>query len=112
MNLHVKTNPDPARACHPPDRPGAAGTEACTARNRGMGNAGVALRPGCGLHHLPRPEDHPAQPWATRGLAMPQVGDRTPVTDLPPRADAAGRHAASAGDCRQAPTPSTRDHSA
>ncbi len=57
-----------------------------TAKNRPIENADIVLWHSFGLHHLPRPEDHPVQPHVVCGFKLVPSGffDQNPVIDLPP----------------------------
>ena len=55
-----------------------------------------------GLHHLPRPEDHPVQPCVVCGFKLMPNGffDQNPVIDLPPEKNMASCSAsAKKSDC-------------
>ena len=77
-------------------------------------DGGDGLKPGCrrtgqsrdtdivlwhsfGLHHLPRPEDHPVQPCISCGFTLMPSGffDQNPVIDLPPGKNMKSCHAKS-----------------
>lgn len=61
------------------------GLPAWTAQDRGVANTDIVLWHSFGLHHLPRPEDHPVQPCVVCGFKLMPVGffDQNPVIDLP-----------------------------
>jgi primary-amine oxidase len=67
------------------------GLQAWTARDRGVENTDIVLWHSFGLHHLPRPEDHPVQPCAVCGFKLLPFGffDQNPVIDLPRTRNAA-----------------------
>ena len=56
-----------------------------TARDRNVENTDIVLWHSFGLHHLPRPEDHPVQPCVVCGFRLLPFGffDQNPVIDLP-----------------------------
>ncbi len=62
-----------------------------TARDRNVENTDIVLWHSFGLHHLPRPEDHPVQPCVVCGFRLLPFGffDQNPVIDLPRTANAA-----------------------
>jgi primary-amine oxidase len=62
-----------------------------TARDRPVENTDIVLWHSFGLHHLPRPEDHPVQPCVVCGFKLMPVGffDQNPVIDLPRMTNAA-----------------------
>ncbi len=62
------------------------GLAAWTAEDRPIENTDIVLWHSFGVHHLPRPEDHPVQPCVTCGFTLLPVGffDQNPVIDLPP----------------------------
>jgi primary-amine oxidase len=65
---------------------GGDGLPAWTASNRSVENTDIVVWHSFGLHHLPRPEDHPVQPCITCGFTLMPWGffDQNPVIDLPP----------------------------
>lgn len=67
------------------------GLPAWTAKDRSIENTDVVLWHSFGLHHLPRPEDHPVQPCVVCGFTLLPLGffDQNPVIDLPPEVNAA-----------------------
>ena len=62
-----------------------------TAKDRPIENTDIVLWHSFGLHHLPRPEDHPVQPCVVCGFTLLPVGffDQNPVIDLPPQTNTA-----------------------
>lgn len=67
------------------------GLPAWTAQDRPVENTDIVLWHSFGLHHLPRPEDHPVQPCVMCGFTLLPVGffDQNPVIDLPPEVNKA-----------------------
>ena len=67
--------------------------EVWTEQNRPIENADIVLWHSFGLHHLPRPEDHPVQPCVVCGFKLMPSGffDQNPVIDLPPETNAASK---------------------
>jgi primary-amine oxidase len=67
------------------------GLPAWTAKNRPIENTDVVLWHSFGVHHLPRPEDHPVQSCVVCGFTLAPSGffDQNPVIDLPPMRNAA-----------------------
>ncbi len=65
---------------------GGEGLPAWTSANRSVENTDIVLWHVFGLHHLPRPEDHPVQPCVVCGFKLIPSGffDQNPVVDLPP----------------------------
>ncbi len=65
---------------------GSGGLETWIAANRSIENTDIVLWHSFGLHHLPRPEDHPVQPCISCGFTLMPSGffDQNPVIDLPP----------------------------
>jgi primary-amine oxidase len=63
------------------------GLPAWTAKDRPIVNSDLVVWHSFGLHHLPRPEDHPVQPCITCGFKLMPSGffDQNPVIDLPPQ---------------------------
>jgi len=61
------------------------GIEAWTRKDRPIEDADIVLWHTFGLHHLPRPEDHPVQTCVVCGFALAPIGffDQNPVIDLP-----------------------------
>ena len=53
--------------------------------DRNVQNTDIVLWHSFGLHHLPRPEDHPVQPGVVCGFKLMPSGffDQNPVIDLP-----------------------------
>jgi primary-amine oxidase len=70
---------------------GGDGLPAWTARDRTVENTDIVLWHSFGLHHLPRPEDHPVQPCVLCGFKLLPYGffDQNPVIDLPRTTNAA-----------------------
>jgi primary-amine oxidase len=62
------------------------GLPAWTAKDRAIENTDVVLWHSFGVHHLPRPEDHPVQSCVVCGFTLAPSGffDQNPVIDLPP----------------------------
>jgi primary-amine oxidase len=62
-----------------------------TAHDRIVENTDIVLWHSFGLHHLPRPEDHPVQPCVVCGFRLLPFGffDQNPVIDLPRTPNAA-----------------------
>jgi primary-amine oxidase len=58
--------------------------------DRPLENTDVVVWHSFGLHHLPRPEDHPVQPCVVCGFKLMPSGffDQNPVIDLPPTVNA------------------------
>jgi primary-amine oxidase len=69
------------------------GIEVWTDQNRPIENTDIVLWHSFGLHHLPRPEDHPVQPCVVCGFKLMPAGffDQNPVIDLPPEKNAASK---------------------
>lgn len=67
------------------------GLPAWTARDRNVENTDIVVWHSFGLHHLPRPEDHPVQSCVVCGFKLLPCGffDQNPVIDLPRTANAA-----------------------
>ncbi|HTZ59714.1 MAG TPA: primary-amine oxidase [Acidobacteriaceae bacterium] len=67
------------------------GVEAWTAKDRNIENTDVVIWHSFGVHHLPRPEDHPVQSCVMCGFTLAPSGffDQNPVIDLPPAKNAA-----------------------
>jgi primary-amine oxidase len=63
------------------------GLPAWTAGDRPTANRDIVLWHSFGLHHLPRPEDHPVQTCISCGFKLMPWGffDQNPVIDLPPQ---------------------------
>ena len=61
------------------------------ASDRPIENTDIVLWHSFGVHHLPRPEDHPVQPCVVCGFTLAPIGffDQNPVIDLPPQKNAA-----------------------
>ncbi len=72
-----------------------------TAKDRPIENTDVVLWHSFGIHHLPRPEDHPVQSCVYCGFTLAPSGffDQNPVIDLPPMKNAASCCAHSADVC-------------
>ncbi len=72
---------------------GGQGLPAWTAQNRPIENTDLVVWHSFGLHHLPRPEDHPVQPCVMCGFKLMPVGffDQNPIIDLPPGKNHASR---------------------
>jgi primary-amine oxidase len=77
------------------------GLPAWTAADRSVENADIVLWHSFGLHHLPRPEDHPVQPCVVCGFKLMPFGffDQNPVIDLPRETNAASRSASGPASC-------------
>ncbi|WP_200840769.1 primary-amine oxidase [Geminicoccus flavidas] len=76
--------------------------ETWTDQNRPIENTDIVLWHSFGLHHLPRPEDHPVQPCVVCGFKLMPNGffDQNPVIDLPPEKNMASCSAsAKKSDC-------------
>jgi len=75
------------------------GLPAWTAKDRPIENTDVVLWHSFGVHHLPRPEDHPVQSCVVCGFTLAPSGffDQNPVIDLPPMKNGASCCAHSAG---------------
>jgi primary-amine oxidase len=69
---------------------GEEGLPTWTQANRSVENTDVVVWHSFGLHHLPRPEDHPVQPCVVCGFKLMPSGffDQNPVVDLPPTTNA------------------------
>ncbi len=67
------------------------GLQAWTAGDRNVENTDIVLWHSFGLHHMPRPEDHPVQPCVVCGFKLMPLGffDQNPVIDLPRATNAA-----------------------
>jgi primary-amine oxidase len=65
---------------------GEQGLPAWTRADRPVENTDIVVWHSFGLHHLPRPEDHPVQPCVVCGFKLMPSGffDQNPVIDLPP----------------------------
>ncbi|WP_428483405.1 primary-amine oxidase [Rhodopila sp.] len=61
-----------------------------TRTDRPVDNTDIVVWHSFGLHHLPRPEDHPVQPCVICGFKLMPSGffDQNPVIDLPPATNA------------------------
>ncbi len=72
-------------------RPATTACRAWTAKDRPIENTDIVLWHSFGVHHVPRPEDHPVQPCVVCGFTLVPVGffDQNPVIDLPPQRNAA-----------------------
>ena len=79
---------------------GREGIETWVAKDRPVENTDIVLWHSFGLHHLPRPEDHPVQPCVVCGFTLLPVGffDQNPVIDLPPETNKASCHATPKAD--------------
>ena len=64
---------------------GEEGLPTWTRANRPLENTDIVIWHSFGLHHLPRPEDHPVQPCVVCGFKLMPSGffDQNPVIDLP-----------------------------
>ena len=69
---------------------GEEGLPGWTRANRHVENTDIVVWHSFGLHHLPRPEDHPVQPCVVCGFKLMPSGffDQNPVIDLPPTTNA------------------------
>jgi primary-amine oxidase len=67
------------------------GLEVWSAQDRNVENTDIVVWHSFGLHHLPRPEDHPVQPCISCGFALMPSGffNQNPVIDLPRSANEA-----------------------
>ena len=76
------------------------GLQVWTARDRNIANTDIVLWHSFGLHHLPRPEDHPVQPCVVCGFKLLPLGffDQNPVINLP-RTQSASSCCTSGGCC-------------
>ena len=76
--------------------------EVWTDQDRPIQNADIVLWHSFGLHHLPRPEDHPVQPCVVCGFKLMPCGffDQNPVIDLPPERNAASERHDHGGCCQ------------
>ncbi len=70
---------------------GSDGLQAWTAQDRPIENTDIVVWHSFGLHHLPRPEDHPVQSCVVCGFKLMPSGffDQNPVIDLPREKNAA-----------------------
>jgi primary-amine oxidase len=70
---------------------GEEGLPSWTRRDRSVENTDIVIWHSFGVHHLPRPEDHPVQPCVVCGFKLMPSGffDQNPVIDLPPTKNAA-----------------------
>jgi primary-amine oxidase len=61
------------------------GVEVWTAQDSKIENTDIVLWHSFGIHHLPRPEDHPVQSCVVCGFKLMPLGffDQNPVIDLP-----------------------------
>jgi primary-amine oxidase len=77
------------------------GLSAWTAADRGVENADIVLWHSFGIHHMPRPEDHPVQPCVMCGFKLMPVGffDQNPVIDLPRATNAASCCTSTTSSC-------------
>jgi primary-amine oxidase len=66
-----------------------------TAQDRPIENTDLVVWHSFGLHHLPRPEDHPVQPCVVCGFKLMPLGffDQNPVIDLPRQTNTASCNA-------------------
>jgi primary-amine oxidase len=69
---------------------GGQGLPSWTQANRSVENTDIVVWHSFGVHHLPRPEDHPVQPCVVCGFRLMPSGffDQNPVIDLPPTTNA------------------------
>jgi primary-amine oxidase len=76
---------------------GGDGLETWMQADRSIDNTDIVLWHSFGLHHLPRPEDHPVQPCISCGFTLMPSGffDQNPVIDLPPGKNMKSCHAKS-----------------
>ena len=67
------------------------GLPAWVAQDRDLVNTDIVLWHSFGVHHVPRPEDHPVQPCVVCGFTLAPTGffDQNPVIDLPPQTNKA-----------------------
>ncbi len=67
------------------------GLPAWVAQDRALENTDIVLWHSFGVHHVPRPEDHPVQPCVVCGFTLAPTGffDQNPVIDLPPQTNKA-----------------------
>ena len=67
------------------------GLPAWIAKDRPLVNTDIVLWHSFGVHHVPRPEDHPVQPCVVCGFTLAPAGffDQNPVIDLPPQSNKA-----------------------
>ncbi len=74
------------------------GLPAWVAQDRALENTDIVLWHSFGVHHVPRPEDHPVQPCVVCGFTLAPTGffDQNPVIDLPPQTNKASCCATSA----------------
>lgn len=72
---------------------GSDGLETWMAADRSIEDTDIVLWHSFGLHHLPRPEDHPVQPCISCGFVLMPSGffDQNPVINLPSGRNAASR---------------------
>lgn len=72
-----------------------------TEKDRPVENTDIVLWHAFGLHHLPRPEDHPVQPCISCGFKLMPAGffDQNPVIDLPRTKNEASCHASKSSCC-------------
>lgn len=68
---------------------GSDGLERWMSADRPIENTDIVLWHSFGLHHLPRPEDHPVQPCMSCGFTLMPTGffDQNPAIDLPPNVE-------------------------
>jgi primary-amine oxidase len=80
---------------------GADGLPGWTRQDRPIENADIVVWHAFGLHHLPRPEDHPVQPRVLCGFKLMPVGffDGNPLIDLPRETNKSSRGNQAEGDC-------------
>lgn len=78
---------------------GGDGLPAWTAQDRPVENTDLVIWHSFGLHHLPRPEDHPVQPCVLCGFKLMPVGffDQNPIIDLPAGKNHASKSTAGGG---------------
>ncbi|MFO1038964.1 MAG: primary-amine oxidase [Geminicoccaceae bacterium] len=72
---------------------GSDGIETWMRADRPIVDTDIVVWHSFGLHHLPRPEDHPVQPCVVCGFKLLPLGffDQNPVIDLPPERNAASK---------------------
>jgi len=70
---------------------GSEGIETWMRADRSIENTDIVLWHSFGLHHLPRPEDHPVQPCISCGFTLMPTGffDQNPIINLPPNVNRA-----------------------
>jgi primary-amine oxidase len=77
------------------------GIHVWTERDRPIENTDIVVWHSFGLHHLPRPEDHPVQSCVVCGFKLMPFGffDQNPVIDLPRERNEASCHAPGNPSC-------------